>query len=278
MKFINVNGKLLKHDKAFVKTDDHSYRYGDGLFETMKIKEGKILLAELHFERLFKSLAILKIQIPRRFSKDILEKGIINLSKKNNCKEAARVRLSISRGNGGLYDADDKLQYVIECGPLPGTMNKLNKKGLLIGVFPSAKKSCDVFSNLKSASHLPYVMGALFSKEKKLDDCLIMNMYSRICDSTIANLFWVKGKIIFTPPLSEGCIAGVMRAHILEGLKALKYNVREKNCEIKDLENADEIFLTNAIRGIRWVRAFRNREYINSETKKIWSTLFQLQK
>jgi branched-chain amino acid aminotransferase len=200
------------------------------------------------------------------------------------------VRLSVSGGNGGIYDGDDKFQYVIESRILDNNIDKLNENGLAIDLFTGAKKSCDVFSNLKSASHLIYVMGARFAKENKLNDCLLLNSYDRICDSTIANLFWIKDGKIFTPALSEGCIAGVMRTYLIERLQGTRYKVqgtrdnvqgtrykvRERECAIADVENADEIFLTNAIQGIRWVRQFRDKTYTNNITKDIYRECIDL--
>ena len=271
MEFVNVNGKVIERDKAFIRTADHSYRYGHGLFETIKIASGKILLSDLHFDRLFKGLAILKLNVPKLVSPQILTQQILDICKKNNCEKLARVRLSVSAGEGGLYDCDEKLQYLIECWSLPDTINNINENGLVIDIFPGAQKSCDIFSSLKSASHLPYAMAAKFVKENKLNDGLLLNIHNRMCDSTIANVFWVKEKKIFTVPLSEGCINGVMRRHLFETLKNSNYQVIEKNCEVHELENADEVFLTNAIRGIRWVKEFRNKIYSNFIAHEIHS-------
>ncbi|MFI5186772.1 MAG: aminotransferase class IV [Chitinophagales bacterium] len=274
MEFINVNGKILGPGKTFIRTDNHSYRYGDGLFETIKVADERMLLSDLHFERLWNGLAVLKFQIPNFFTRQRLEKEIIILCKKNKCEKHARARLSISNGNGGLFDGDEKLQYVIECWPLPGLAGQFNENGLVIGLFPDGKKTCDIFSNLKSANHLLYAMGARFGKENKLNDCLIINEHNRICDSTIANIFWIKSKCFYTPPLTEGCIAGVMRKNLIEKLQTLNYRFQEKICGIPQLENADEIFLTNAIQGIRWVKRFRNKNYVNTETQEIYSKVF----
>jgi len=280
MQFINVNGKIPDAEKTWIKVDDHSYRYGDGLFETMKIVNDRILLEDLHFERLFNGFSVLKFQIPELFTRQKLENEIIDLCKRNNCNKLARVRLSVSRGSGGLYDCDEEIQYVIECWPLQNTVNHENVglrafgdawpdgQGLVIDIFPDARKSCDSFSNLKSANYLPYVMAALFARENRINDCLLLNEHNRICDSTIANIFWVKGENILTPPLQEGCIAGVMRKFLIERLRAAGYKLHETNCEIQDLENADEVFLTNAVQGIRWVKEFRNKIYTNTITQK----------
>jgi branched-chain amino acid aminotransferase len=275
MQFISVNGDIVEAGNAYIRTDDRSYRYGEGLFETIKVKNEKILLADRHFERLFKGLSLLKFSVPGFFTRQNAEREILDLCKKNNCRELARVRLSVSGGNGGLYDGDEKFQYIIECGSVPRTVNELNKKGWNVDIFSGAKKSCDVLSNLKSASHLPYVMAARFARENNLDDCFLLNTYNRICDSTIANLFWIKNKNVFTPPLGEGCIAGVVRRYILEELEDLDYRILEKKCELNDLENADEVFLTNAIQGIKWVGKFRNRTYVNNLTKEIFDRYIQ---
>src|SRR6187399_1599297 len=245
-KYFNYNGRFFADDETVLSKDDRSYRYGDGLFETMKLINGNILLKEYHFERLFSGLDVLKFHIPILYEKDKIEKEIKELSKKNECERSARIRLSVSRGNGGLYDCDNKSSYLIECWPLQ--QKDLNENGLIIDIFPDARKSIDIFSNLKSANYLPYVMAAIWAKENKLNDALILNQHDRICDSTIANVFWVKDNKVFTPPLSEGCVAGVMRKKILE-LVTLNpdYLLYETVLSQEILLQADEVFLTNAI-------------------------------
>lgn len=264
MNYVVSNGKLVHRENARLIPDDHSYRYGDGLFETLKVADGNILFKDYHFERLFSGLGILKFAVPSLFTRQNTEAEIKNLCLKNHCEKLARVRLSVSRGNGGLYDCDYNFSYLIECWPLE--QRGLNEKGLVIDVFPDARKSIDIFSNLKSANYLPYVMAAVWAKENKLNDALILNSNERICDSTIANVFWVKNDKIFTPPLSEGCVAGVLRRAILD----FGYEIGESLLTEAILLGADEVFLTNATSGIRWVGQFRNNKYIN----KVTSTLF----
>ncbi len=271
MNFVIINGSLVKTEAAGLSVDDHSYRYGDGLFETLRIEKGIILFKKDHFERLFSGLKILKFNVPVLFSEQRIEKEIIELCKKNNCDELARARLSVSRGNGGLYDCDNKFSYLIECWPLEKSISDLNENGLLIGIFPDGRKSIDTFSNLKSANYLPYVMAAIWAKEYKLNDSLVLNQHGHICDATIANVFWVKDENIFTPPLNEGCIAGVMRKKILD----LGTVIRESVLTEDTLLNADEVFLTNAIMGIRWVRECQDKVYRNAVTTKIFAKLIQ---
>ncbi|HKH62458.1 MAG TPA: aminotransferase class IV, partial [Flavitalea sp.] len=122
--------------------------------------------------------------------------------------------------------------------------------------------------------YLPYSMGALHAKQNNLNDCLILNSHERICDATIANVFWVDSQSIYTPPLSEGCIAGVMRRNLLDILPKNGYTIEEKIFEVEELTNADELFLTNAISGIRWIKEFRGQEFKNTLSTAIASLLF----
>ena len=269
---IIYNGKCIEAGSGILKSGDHSYRYGDGLFETLKVADRNILHKEYHFDRLFSGLKILKFTVPSLFTGQILEKEITDLCIKNNCEKLARVRLSVSRGIGGLYDCDNKFSYLVEAWPLES--KGFNETGLVIDVFPDARKSIDIFSNLKSANYLPYVMAAVWAKENKLDDALILNSNNRICDSTIANVFWAKNDIVFTPPLTEGCVAGVMRKKILSlPIQNPGFTVKESILSESELLEADEVFLTNVISGIRWVKQCRGKRYINRISSKIFSDL-----
>ena len=272
MNYVVSNGKLVDSENAGLLPDDHSYRYGDGLFETLKVADGNILFAAHHFERLFSGLNTLKFSVPSSFTKQHAEAEIKKLCLKNGCEKLARVRLSVSRGTGGLYDCDNKFSYLIECWPLAQT--GFNENGLIIDVFPDARKSIDVFANLKSANYLPYIMAAVWAKENNLNDALVLNSNDRICDATIANVFWVRNDVIFTPSLSEGCVAGVMRKKILSlAIQDPGFNVKESVLSESELLEADEVFLTNVISGIRWVKQCREKRYIKRVSSKIFSDL-----
>lgn len=272
MNSICINGKIVPADKPVLMADNRGYRYGDGLFETMKLIRGKIMLESYHFERLFAGLKLMKFQIPSLFTADKLKQNILKLCKKNKCTDQARVRLSVFRGNGGLYDENKSLQYLIEGWPADESVNQINKKGLVIDIFPDAKKSCDIFSNLKSANYLPYIMAAQFAEENKLNDCLVSNVKGRIADATIANVFLVKNNLIITPASGEGCVNGVMRRYLIEQLRSAssEFDLREGVVTKSDIETFNEIFLTNAMYGIRWVKQFRDKTYVNTQTLKIY--------
>lgn len=266
--FFTYNDKIFKEGTSVITPDSRALRYGDGLFETIKVNNGILQLGGYHFERLFSGMEMLQFEIPKYFTADYLGNKIAELCKKNQHNSFARVRLMTFRGNGGLYDAENNFpNYIIQTWDIdPAT--ELNSNGLVIDVYPDAKKSCDKFSNLKSNNFLPYVMAALHAKSIKVNDCLVLNNFDRVADAAIANIFFIKHDIIYTSPLSEGCVAGVIRRFIIEKFSS-KFKIIEKPFSIDELQNADEVFLTNSIKGIRWVKQFRDSQYSNLVVKKI---------
>ena len=270
--FFIHNDKIYKEREIVVGPDNRSFRYGDGLFETIKVTKGKIQLHNYHFERLFSGMKKLQFEIPQYFSASFLENKIAELYKKNQHNAFARVRLMVFRGNGGLYDAENNLpNYIIQSWDIEQA-EELNSNGLIVDIYQEAKKSCDKFANIKHNNFLPYVMAALHARQVKVNDCILLNSHDRICDTTIANIFIIKDGIVYTPPLSEGCIAGVMRRFIIETLPT-KFGIEEKPLSIKELENANEIFVTNSIRGIRWVAQFGEIKYTNEKVKEIYALI-----
>ena len=269
MIYFNYNGKIFSENENIIGPTNRGLRYGDGLFETIKFKNDVIILAPQHFERLWKGISALEFSIPVHFTIEKLTVEILALIKKNKLKEA-RVRLTIIRSDGGIYDPKNNTpNYIIEAIKLNEDNGFLNINGLQICIYEDAKKSIDTFSNLKTNNYLPYFMGAKFAKKQQFNDALILNSKGNICDSTIANLFLVKDKVIYTPALTEGCIAGVMRSWLINSLRVLNYKVEETTVSKTLLLDADEVFLSNSIYNIRWVASLENKNYTNLEVQKI---------
>jgi branched-chain amino acid aminotransferase len=261
--YLFFNGQFLKNDQPLVGADNRGLRYGDGLFETLKINEGVIALANHHWQRLFGGLQALQFQCPSYFTPTWLESNIHQLCKKNGHTNA-RVRLSVVRGNGGLYDPQNHApNCIIQSWSLPEGNGQLNENGLVIGIYDKAKKVIDDFSNIKTNNYLPYTMAALHAKQQRWNDALILNSAGCICDATIANVFIVKNEIVYTPPLTEGAIAGVMRRLALEQLPMAGFAVQEKPISTENIFQADEIFFTNAIYTLRWVQLCDQKRYSN---------------
>ncbi len=273
--FFIYNDACFHRDEPVINADNNALRYGDGLFETMRMHEGRIWNVDFHFERLFSGMKTLQFDIPEYFSKGFILRTVNELKFKNSILGNARIRLMIFRGDGNIFDSkNNSFNYIIETWPLTEAI-ELNEKGLILDIFPDARKSCDSFSNLKSNNYLPSVMAALFATKNKLDDAIIVNAFGRVCESAIANVFILKDYKIFTPPLLEGCVSGVMRRWMLEKFSLKNYKVVEKNLVTDELLNADEFFLTNSIHPVRWVKDFRGKTYGNNKVNEIFKYIIQ---
>jgi len=269
--WLNLNGTFIEEKTPVIRADNRAFRYGDGLFETMKVVVGAIRLRDLHFERLFKGMETLQIMLQGFINADMFEEQIMKTILKNRISGPARVRLTVYRGDGGLYDFNNtSAGYVIQVWSLSSSSMTMNESGLKLGLYEGGKKAMDGLANIKSNNYLLYAMGAIHARKYQHNDCIILNTSDRVCDSTIANVFYVKDGLIFTPPLSEGCVAGVMRNYLLSQLPSEGYNVAEKQTSVDDLLAADEIFLTNAVSGLRWVGEFKGKTYGNSLASKIF--------
>lgn len=274
MASFNFNGKIYKEGTAIIGADNRGLRYGDGLFETIKMKEGQLILEDQHFARLWKGMQVLQFVIPKHFSPDKIQEEVLSIAKKNGHEKAARIRITVFRGNGGLYDAADNFpNYIIQTWALPEGNGEWNSNGLVVGIYDEVKKSCDVLSNLKHNNYLPYVMAALKAKKEKWNDVVVLNSFGRVCDATIANIFLVKNEIIYTPTSSEGCVAGVVREYLIRKLSDYGFTCIEKEITIEELLAADEVFLTNSIYNMRWVQRINDTVFTNTVAQKIYAAV-----
>ena len=249
------NGVMMDAEKPVITVDNRSFRYGDGCFETMKAVKGKIIHANEHFKRFFTSLELLQFDKPNYLNAAYLSEHIIKLLAQNKHQQTARIRLTLFRGNGGLYDAENHFpNYCIQTWNLNVANNELNENGLVIDVYKDARKVCDAFSHLKSNNYLPYVMAALWAKKNHLNDALLLNPFDKIADATIANIFMVKDGIIKTPAITEGGVNGVMKNYLLQCMRKENMPVEECSIAVEDVLQAQEVFLTNSVYGIKWVK------------------------
>lgn len=272
--FLIHDGKMRKSGIPLISPDNRSFRYGDGFFETMKMVNGQIVLEELHFERLFGSMELLRFKRPSFFTPAHLREQVAELAAKNKHESLARIRLTVFRGEGGLYELEDHApHYIIQTWALNPSINQMNENGLVIDVYKDARKACDGFSHIKSNNYLAYAMAALWAKEQKLNDALLLNSFDRVADATIANVFIVKDGFVKTPALSEGCVSGVMRKYLLQLLRKENIPVEETTLEIEDLMQASEIFLTNAIHSIKWVKQLGKNGFTNQLSSQLHAKL-----
>ncbi|HNE93939.1 MAG TPA: aminotransferase class IV [Chitinophagaceae bacterium] len=271
-KFICFNGLFISNKTAIVDASNRGLKYGDGFFETLRIINNKIVLKELHFNRLFNALQALHFEQPNFLTSDFLEEKILNLIQKNNFTTAAKVRINIFRGNGNLFEIENNYpNYIIEAEPLPNQFYEWDKTGLKVDFFIDAKKVCDNFSHLKTNNFLPYSMAAFWAKKNNLHSAIILNQHNCVADSAIANVWVIKNGEIQTPALTQGCIDGVMRKYLIKCFKEEGLPFKETALTIEDIVQAQEVFLTNVIKGISWVKFCGKTEYTNTTTQFIYS-------
>lgn len=275
--YVNFNGQIEPSDKALLVLNNRAFRYGDGVFESMRVSKGRIPFLKEHLERLQRACAFLKLNLPAELLSNHLASQLHELIQKNGIIDGGKIRLTIYRKDGGLYTPESNhANYSIEATGLEQGQFELNTKGLLVDLFPDIKKQIHALSNFKSNNCLPYVMAGIHKTEKKLDDCLLLNEKGHVCEAISSNVFLVINGALYTPALSEGCLDGVMRKIILQEAPKHRINIYEPAIMPNDLLRADEVFLSNSIQGIQWIGSYKNKRYFNSVAKKITGILNDL--
>jgi len=225
----------------------------------MRVVEGKLPFLERHLARLKKGMHLLQYEIPERYTVDFF---IQEISKLTPQKGNHRIRLTVYREDGGFYTPkSDNPVFLIESAPHSSAQFHLNEQGLHLGLYEQHQLPCTPLSNIKSCNALPYVLAGHWLAKQTFDECLLLNQYGRIAECSIGNLFLVKGRELWTPPLSEGCIEGVMRSVLLDLAPRLNLSVKIQPLTIEDLLSANEVGVSNAIRGVRWVERFGEQRF-----------------
>lgn len=254
---VNLNGQLLPAlPESFALLQRAAY-YGDGLFETIRTFEGQIPFWPLHWERLSNGLSVLGFDIPPEWTETYFEQEIARGSPRN-----ARIRLMVWRAPGGLYlPQNDAPQFLITAEPLQSGAFEWYGAGLEVCLCETVRLPVDSLSGLKSLNGARYVAAAREARAKSADDAIVLNAHGRVCEATGSNVIWLVGDIVFVPPPFDGQINGTFQKMLCTLLRTEGWELREKPCFVEDLLGADEILLTNAVKGIRWVRKFEGKEY-----------------
>lgn len=275
--YINFNGFLYREDEKVFTVNNRAFKYGDALFETIRVIDGKPCFLEDHFVRLKKGMQVLKMHSANISFKDLKDQ-MIRLIQKNHIKKGGKIRLTVFRTADGLYTPDENegKSYVIEAIPLNSNNYKLNEKGSCVDIYNELKIRRDVLSHIKTTNKIPNVLTGIYKRENKLDDCIVLNDQDRIVEAISSNIFLYKNNNLYTPSLDEGCMDGIMRRQVLRIAKEMNINVFEGMVNGSMLLQADELFLTNAIKGIEWVVAYKEKRYFNKATKEILEQLNKL--
>ncbi|HEY1060503.1 MAG TPA: aminotransferase class IV [Daejeonella sp.] len=268
VEYINFNGSIVPADQLIFKANNRGFRYGDGLFESMRYMKGKLKFPEMHIDRIQKGMKLLRFDNCSLIDTWFLREKVEELIRRNRTGADARVRLTVFRDSEGLYSpVSNKFGYVIEIQKLDESQYVLNKKGLIIDVYDEIPKPVNALSNLKTCNALIYVLAGIYKNQNALDEVLILNHHGFLCESMSSNVFVVYDRKLYTPALNEGCIAGVMRQIVMRLAKENNIELVEAQINPDILNEADEVFLTNAGKGIQWVMGYNNKRYFNEVSR-----------
>lgn len=263
---INVNGKIVSTSEILIE-NNRGFLYGDAVFETIKVLDNKVLFLEDHYFRLMSSMRILRMEIPMDFTMEFFQEEVQKLvSAFGTSVNAVRVRFNVFRDTNGKYlPSDRKIGFMASAEVLTSSAYALNSSDYEIELYKDFYVTAHLLSTLKTNNRLVNVTGSIFAEENGYQNCLLLNDAKNIVEALNGNIFIVKDKVVKTPPLSDGCVKGVMRKQIIELLqKNTEYTFEEGVVSPFELQKADELFITNVIVGIQPVTKYRKKEYVNT--------------
>lgn len=260
------NGQLVAANALQLSLTNRAFRYGDGFFESIRMFNGELPFWLNHVQRMQGALDALGLSFD--LDPDTIKAQISDLAKANGISNA-RVRLNMWRDAEGPYKPqNDACTYLIECTELDTDSFLLNEQGLNMGIYSKDKKYLGPLAAYKTMSAQLYVQASRYAKQQGWDDALILNTKDQIIEATSSNLFLVRGSNLHTPPLSSGCIDGTIRKVILQKAMESGWQVSSGPVNRQTLKEADELWLTNAISGIRWVASLDGKVYSSAKAAK----------
>ena len=272
---ININGTILEDSEAYLSVDNRGFAYGDAVFETIKVNSNP-LFWEAHYFRLMASMRILRMEIPMHFTSEFLESQIMDLVDIQSEKaKSYRVKLTVFRATGGYYTpTSNAVKFTIALAPLDSDIYNSHTDSCEIELFKDYFIAPNLLSTLKTNNKAINVVGSIFAKENNYDNCLLLNTNKNIIEALNGNVFLVKDNVIKTPPLTDGCLKGIIRDQLIEMIsKSDNYDLIETSIAPFELQKADEIFITNVIQGIKPVTKFRKKTYTTEVAKKFQNKL-----
>ena len=259
---INFNGTIVSED-ANILTQNRAFLYGDAVFETVKIINNKILFLEDHYFRLMSSMRVVRMEIPMNFTMEYLEEQILSLITKNQVVHSSRARITIYRNDGGYYlPQNNTVSFLIHSIAVENTFYSIEKKYYEVDLYKDFYITKQLLSSIKTTNKIINITGSIFANENGLDNCLLLNDSKNVVEALQGNIFMLLGNKLTTPPVSEGCLNGVMRKQILSLAKKIEnLEVVEEVISPFDLQKADELFITNVIKGIQPITQYRKKAF-----------------
>ena len=267
---INFNGLIVSNDTNIL-TRNRAFLYGDAVFETVKIMDSKVLFLEDHYFRLMSSMRVIRMEIPMNFTMEYLEEQILTLAKSKNMAISSRARITVYRNDGGYYlPQDNTVSFLISVESLDTAFYSIDKKDYVVDLYTDFYISKQLLSSIKTTNKIINITASIFANENGLDNCLLLNDSKSVIEALQGNLFMLKGNALTTPPVSEGCLNGIMRKQILALARKIEnLEVVEEVISPFDLQKADELFITNVIKGIQPITKYRKKEFTTDLASKL---------
>lgn len=259
---INYNGDLVD-SQTLISNSNRSFLYGDGVFETIKVVNHKILFFEDHYFRLMASMRIVRMQIPPNFTLEFLESQILELVKSNAIENSARIRFTVFRNDGGFYlPATRQISYLIQSFALDNKLYKAAFDKYEVDLFKDFFIAKQLLSTLKTTNKMINITGSIFADENGFQNCLLLNNEKNVVEALNGNVFMLIENQLITPPIADGCLNGIMRKQVLRLSKSNSdITFLEQSISPFDLQKADELFITNVINGIQPISKYRKKEF-----------------
>lgn len=241
--YVNLNGAVLPAGEARLSILDHGLLYGDGLFETMRVADGRGLRAAAHLERLERSARQIELSLP--WDRGTLLRAIQETVSANGADEAA-LRLTVTRGEGPPVPdpsacASPSFFITLRERPVPRTSGIT---ACFAGTHPQT-----FIPGVKSLSYQPFERARADARRRGFDEALLC-AGPQVVEGATTNLFTVADGELLTPPLASGCLPGIGRQGVLEIAVALGIPLRETALAQERLRHCPEIFLTSSVAGV----------------------------
>jgi branched-chain amino acid aminotransferase len=264
---LNYNGNLVAFDDVKITPNNRAFKYGDSVFETIKVVHGKLVFWEEHYFRLMASMRMLRMKIPMNFTLEFLEEQLLKTVSVNENNKNTRARLSVTRKDGGFYTPNtNEIDFLIESQEIEYS----TKASYKVDLFKDFYVYSGHLSTVKTNNKLIHTLASIYAKENDLDNCFLLNERKGVVEATNASLFLVKGTVIKTPPLTEGCLKGIAREKVISVITSSNdYTIEETIISPFEIQKADEVFITNSVMGIQPITNYRKKEFSSTISKKL---------
>ncbi|MCK4864081.1 MAG: aminodeoxychorismate lyase [Gammaproteobacteria bacterium] len=269
-----INGEI----KNTISVLDRGLQYGDGLFETMAVCNGKISLWDAHWERLTYGCKQLSMPLP---DKETIEKEIDLICDKNKDQIKYIIKLIVTRGEaerGYRFSNEQNITRILTSHSWPDYPKEYQTEGVAVRYCETTLSENKRLAGIKHLNRLEQILARNEWDSDEFQEGLMLTISGDVVDGTMSNIFAVKDNIIFTPSLTLCGVAGVMRKTIINLSKDLGISIFEKTFTKSELEQADELFLTNSLFGIWSVRKIAKTRFtkVGEVTKKLQEELVKI--